>query len=54
MECYLPLQQHSSGSGTKTPGNYMVQFSNQQLKQGVNYIVIQAGNEVHMRRVAKN
>lgn len=51
---YLPLQHHSSGSGTKTPGNYSVQFTNQQLKQGVNYIIIQTADEVHMRRVARN
>ena len=51
---YLPLQHHTIGSGAKSPGNYTVQFSNQQLKQGVNYIVIQANDEVHIRRVNKN
>lgn len=51
---YLPLQQHTGGSGNKTAGTHSVQFSNQQLKQGVNYIVIQAGDEVHVRRLSKN
>jgi hypothetical protein len=51
---YLPLQQYSNASGPKSPGNYSVQFTDIQLKTGVNYIVLKAGNEVHIRRVSKN
>jgi hypothetical protein len=51
---FTPPQLKSVESGLKTGGEYFVDFSNEDLKNGLNYIILQAGDEIHYRSVAKN
>jgi hypothetical protein len=51
---FTPPQLKSVESGSKTEGQYFVDFSNEDLKNGLNYIILQAGEEIHYRSVAKN
>ena len=38
-------------SGYKQSGSYVVDFQKQEMGKGINFVIVRAGDEVHVRRV---
>lgn len=51
---YAPPVLQTQESGQKGAGYYTADFSSQKLANGLNYIIIRAGDEVHLRAIVKN